>query len=294
MSGGAASDQAPLIGILGGSGVEHLAGFEVQERRAVATTFGSPSAELRLGRLAGISVAFLPRHGEGHHLLPSEVPYAANLLAFRQLGIERVLSLSAVGSLRVDLAPGDFVLVDQFIDRTFTRRRSYFGAGCVAHVPYGDPVDPAMLDALEEAAPQIESLRVVRGGTYLTMEGPQFSTRAESELYRSWGCAVIGMTNGSEARLAREAGLAFASVAMVTDYDCWHPGHDEVDVEQVVAVVRRNASVVGELLEAALPALHALGPSPWRGIARRSLLTAEAAIPEATRARLEVLLEQSV
>ncbi|MAW62291.1 MAG: S-methyl-5'-thioadenosine phosphorylase [Planctomycetes bacterium] len=282
---------APL-GILGGSGLGRLAGFELEEERQLDTGFGSPSAPLRRGRLAGTPVVFVPRHGDGHHLTPSEVPYRANLLALKQLGVERVLSVSAVGSLREDLAPGDFVLVDQFIDRTVARPRSFFGEGCVAHVPFGDPVDAAMIEVLQRCGETIEGLRVVSGGTYLTMEGPQFSSRAESELYRSWGCAVIGMTNGTEARLAREAGLAFASIAMVTDYDCWHPGHDEVDVAQVIAVVQRNAQLVAQLLAAAVADLAALGPSPWRGIAARSLLTRADAIPVATRARLAPLLDE--
>lgn len=281
------------LGILGGSGVGRLAGFELEEERAIETGFGAPAAPVRLGRLAGVSVAFLPRHGAQHQFTPTEVPYRANLLALKSVGVERVLSVSAVGSLREDLAPGDFVLVDQFIDRTVARPRTYFGDGCVAHVPFGDPVDAAMIEVLAEAATRCDGLRVVRGGTYLTMEGPAFSSRAESELYRSWGCSVIGMTNGTEARLAREAGLAFASIAMVTDYDCWHPGHDEVDVAQVVAVVKRNAQAVAMLLEAAVAQLAELGASPWRSIASRSLLTPADAIPAATRARLAPLLDES-
>lgn len=284
---------ASRLGIFGGSGVGRLAGFELEEERVVETGFGAPAAPVRLGRLAGVPVAFLPRHGVNHEFTPTEVPYRANLLAMKSVGVDRVLSVSAVGSLREELAPGDFVLVDQFIDRTVARPRTFFGEGCVAHVPFGDPVDAPMVDALEAAAERCAGLRVVRGGTYLTMEGPAFSSRAESELYRSWGCSVIGMTNGTEARLAREAGIAFASIAMVTDYDCWHPGHDEVDVVQVVAVVKRNAQAVAELLEAAVGELGQLGASPWRGIAARSLLTPAEAIPEATRARLAPLLDES-
>ncbi|MCH2100856.1 MAG: S-methyl-5'-thioadenosine phosphorylase [Planctomycetes bacterium] len=283
----------PRLGILGGSGVGHLAGFTLEEECAVDTGFGAPSAAVRLGSLAGVPVAFLPRHGANHEFTPTEVPYRANLLALKSFGVERVLSVSAVGSLREDLAPGDFVLVDQFIDRTFARPRTYFGEGCVSHVPFGDPVDASMVAVLAASAEGCKGLRVVQGGTYLTMEGPAFSSRAESELYRSWGCSVIGMTNGTEARLAREAGLAFASIAMVTDYDCWHPGHDEVEVGQVVTVMKRNAQAVAELLKAAVDDLVELGTSPWRGIAARSLLTAPGAIPAATRARLALLLDES-
>lgn len=281
------------LGVMGGSGVSQLAGFEPEERHALTTPFGAPAAPLLRGSLAGCPVVFLPRHGESHQFTPTEVPYRANLHALKQLGVQRVLSVSAVGSLREDLAPGDFVLVDQFIDRTVARSRSFFGEGCVAHVPFGDPVDAAMLDALEAAAAKLPELRVVRGGTYLTMEGPQFSSRAESELYRSWDCSVIGMTNGTEARLAREAGLAFASIAMVTDYDCWRQGEAEVDVAEVIAVVRRNAAEVARLLACAIPEIAPLGPSPWLGIAARSLLTARDAIPAETRERLALLLDES-
>lgn len=282
----------PLLGVIGGSGVGRLAGFELESEQRPATPFGPPAAPLLVGRLHGTPVAFLPRHGVGHTLTPTEVPYRANLHAMKQLGVERVLSVSAVGSLREDLAPGDFVLVDQFIDRTVARARSFFSDGCVVHVPFGDPVDADMLDALQAAAAQIDALRIVRGGVYLTMEGPQFSSRAESELYRSWGCSVIGMTNGTEAKLAREAGLAFASIAMVTDYDCWRVGEAEVEVAEVMAVVKRNAEKVAGLLAAAVPALHKLGPSPWRGIAARSLLTSSQAIPAATREKLALFLDE--
>ncbi len=282
----------PRLGVIGGSGVGRLAGFELEQEHSLETPFGPPAAALRVGRLHGTPVAFLPRHGAGHTFTPTEVPYRANLHALKQLGVERVLSVSAVGSLREDLAPGDFVLVDQFIDRTVARPRSFFGEGCVAHVPFGDPVDAAMLDALHEAAAEIPELRVVRGGVYLTMEGPQFSSRAESELYRSWGCDVIGMTNGTEAKLAREAGMAFASIAMVTDYDCWRAGQTDVDVAAVIAVVQDNAAKVAALLAAAVPALHRLGPSPWRGIAARSLMTSKQAIPVATREKLALLLDE--
>jgi 5'-methylthioadenosine phosphorylase len=282
----------PRLGVIGGSGVGRLAGFELEQEHCLETPFGSPAAPLRVGRLHDTPVVFLPRHGVGHEFTPTEVPYRANLHALKQLGVERVLSVSAVGSLRVDLAPGDFVLVDQFIDRTVARARTFFGEGCVAHVPFGDPVDAAMLDALQAAGAEMSELRVVRGGVYLTMEGPQFSSRAESELYRSWGCSVIGMTNGTEAKLAREAGLAFASIAMVTDYDCWRVGQAEVDVAEVIAVVKRNAAKVAGLLAAAVPALHSLGPSPWRGIAARSLLTSPQAIPAATRKKLALLLDE--
>lgn len=278
------------LGILGGSGIGRLAGMDIEEERVVDTPFGSPSAAIRLGTLAGTPVAFLPRHGAHHELLPSEVPYRANVHAMLQLGVPRLLSVSAVGSLREELRPGDFVLVDQYLDRGLPRPRTFFGRGCVAHVPFSDPVDPDMTAVIARAASGLPELTVHPAGTYVTIDGPQFSSRAESELYRSWGAHVLGMTNGSEARLAREAGLAFAAIAMVTDYDCWHPDHDAVEVEAVVRVVRANAAHLADLLNACVGDLAALGPSPWAGVARRSLLTPLEVVPADTRERLAQVL----
>ena len=205
---------------------------------------------------------FLPRHGRGHPTPPSRLNYRANIDALKRSGVTEILSLSAVGSLKAELPPGHFVIVDQFIDRTFAREKSFFEAGCVAHVSMADPVCPRLGDALEAAANQV-GLPVTRGGTYLVMEGPQFSTRAESNLYRSWGCSVIGMTNMPEAKLAREAELCYATVAMVTDYDCWHEDHDHVTVDQVVKVLLGNADKAKALVKAVIPALGAArGPCP--------------------------------
>ena len=252
----------PVIGLIGGSGLYDIDGLEEREWRRVETPWGDPSDELLFGRLAGVRCVFLPRHGRGHPTPPSALNYRANIDALKRSGVTEILSLSAVGSLREDLPPGHFVIVDQFIDRTFAREKSFFGTGCVAHVSVAHPVCPRLGDALEAAARGLD-LPVTRGGTYLVMEGPQFSTKAESELYRSWGCSVIGMTNMPEAKLAREAELCYATVAMVTDFDCWHPDHDHVTVDQVVKVLFGNADRARALVKAVVPRLGAArGPCP--------------------------------
>jgi 5'-methylthioadenosine phosphorylase len=217
-----------------------LDGLEDARWESVLSSFGEPSDELMFGKLMGANVAFLPRHGRGHKLSPTDINYRANIDALKRVGVTEVISVSAVGSLKEHLEPGTFVIVDQFIDRTFARDKSFFGSGCVAHVSLANPVCSRLGDQLEKSGTEL-GLKVVRGGTYLVMEGPQFSTRAESELYRSWGCDVIGMTNMPEAKLAREAELCYATVAMVTDYDCWHPYHDNVNIEQILAVLSLNA-----------------------------------------------------
>jgi 5'-methylthioadenosine phosphorylase len=229
-----------MIGIIGGSGLYQIDGLEGSSWVKVRSPFGTPSDEVLVGRLNGVPMAFLPRHGRGHVHSPSTVPYRANIDALKRLGVTDVISVSACGSFREGYAPGDFVIVDQFIDRTFAREKSFFGTGCVAHVSLAHPTCPRLGAACAEAA-QAQGITVHQGGTYLCMEGPQFSTLAESRLYRSWGCDVIGMTNMPEAKLAREAELCYASVAMVTDYDCWHESHGAVDVAQVVAVLTGNA-----------------------------------------------------
>jgi len=252
----------PVIGIIGGSGLYAIEGLQDTEWRRVETPWGEPSDALLCGTLDGVRCVFLPRHGRGHPLSPGGINYRANIDALKRLGVTDVLSLSAVGSLREDLPPGQFVIVDQFIDRTFAREKSFFGNGCVAHVSMADPVCPRLGDAAEAAARGL-GLPVTRGGTYLVMEGPQFSTRAESELYRAWGCSVIGMTNMPEAKLAREAELCYATVAMVTDYDCWREGHDAVTVDQVVRVLLENADKARALVRAVVPELgKPRGPCP--------------------------------
>lgn len=229
-----------VLGIMGGSGLYDIPGLEDTREEAVHTPWGEPSDVLRRGRLAGIELVFLPRHGQGHHLSPTDVPYRANIDALKRAGVTDVVSFSACGSLQETYAPGDFVAVDQFIDRTFARQKSFFGAGMVAHVSMARPVCER-LSALGADALEAAGARVHRGGTYLTMEGPQFSTYAESQLYRSWGCDVIGMTNAPEAKLAREAELPYATFGMVTDYDCWHETEEHVTVTNVLEIMRQNA-----------------------------------------------------
>jgi len=228
-----------VLGIIGGSGVYDI---EMGGARweTVTSPWGEPSDQVRVGEIGGLTVAFLPRHGRGHVYSPTTINYRANIDVMKRMGVTDLVSLSAVGSLKEELAPGTFVLVDQFIDRTFAREKSFFGTGCVGHVPFAHPVSPGLQDIVE-AALKAESIAHRRGGTYVVMEGPQFSTLAESHLYRSWGAAVIGMTNMPEAKLAREAEICYCTVAMVTDYDSWHEGHGEVDVAKVVAVLKANA-----------------------------------------------------
>ena len=245
------------IGIIGGSGVYQLDGLEGASWRTVKTPWGAPSDAVLTGTLDGVEMVFLPRHGRGHVHSPTTVPYRANIDALKRLGVTDVISVSACGSFREEMAPGDFVIVDQFIDRTFAREKSFFGTGCVAHVSVAHPTCPRLSEACAAAA-RAAGVTVHEGGTYLAMEGPQFSSLAESKLYREvWGCDVIGMTNMPEAKLAREAELCYASVAMITDYDSWHPDHGAVDVTQIVEILRGNANKARSLV-AALPGL--LGP----------------------------------
>ena len=244
----------PVIGVIGGSGIYEIEGLSNADWRPVDTPYGAPSDALLFGELDGQPMVFLPRHGRGHRIPPSALNFRANIHAMKAAGVTEILSMSAVGSLREAIAPGTFVLVDQFIDRTFARTKSFFETGLVAHVAMGDPVCGRLGDALAAAAEESD-ISFVRGGTYLVMEGPQFSTRAESELYRSWGCDVIGMTNMPEAKLAREAEMCYATVAMATDYDCWHDGHDDVTVEQIVKVLLDNADRARALVKATVPRL---------------------------------------
>lgn len=274
-----AHPSTPVLGILGGSGLYQIDGLKDVRWRRVSSPFGEPSDELCFGTLEGTPVVFLPRHGRGHRISPSEINFRANLDALKRAGVTDVLSVSAVGSLREDLPPGTFVVVDQFIDRTFAREKSFFGTGCVAHVSMARPVCTRLGDALMQGC---EGLGIPsrRGGTYLVMEGPQFSSLAESELYRSWGCAVIGMTNQPEAKLAREAELCYASVAMVTDFDCWHQGHEAVTVDQVMAVMAANSGRARALVKSVVPQLgqHA---GPCRHGCDRALEHAFITAPEA-------------
>lgn len=244
------------LGLLGGSGVYDIEGLTNQRWVRVDSSFGEASDEILLGDLNGQPMAFLPRHGRGHRIPPSGINYRANIDALKRVGVTDIISVSAVGSLREELAPGTFVLVDQFVDRTFAREASFFGTGLVAHVSMAHPVCTRLGDHLERAA-QTLGIALARGGTYLAMEGPQFSSLAESRLYRSWGCDVIGMTNMPEAKLAREAELCYATVAMVTDFDCWHPDHDAVTVDTIIKVLLANAQRARSLVRQVTPHLQA-------------------------------------
>ncbi|MCE2566003.1 S-methyl-5'-thioadenosine phosphorylase [Komagataeibacter sp. FNDCF1] len=288
----ASSEQIePVIGLIGGSGLYDIEGLEDKEWRTVETPWGSPSDQLLFGRLDGVRCVFLPRHGRGHPLPPSRLNYRANIDALKRSGVTDIVSLSAVGSLKEELPPGHFVVIDQFIDRSFAREKSFFDTGCVAHVGMADPLCPRIGDVLESQCREL-GLDVTRGGTYLVMEGPQFSTRAESNLYRSWGCSVVGMTNMPEAKLAREAEICYATVAMVTDYDCWHDDHDSVTVDAVVRVMQQNASRARALVRSVIPKLGAKRGPCYAGCDRaleHAIITAPDKRDPALLAKLEAV-----
>ncbi|MBM5815240.1 MAG: S-methyl-5'-thioadenosine phosphorylase [Cyanobacteria bacterium K_Offshore_surface_m2_239] len=282
---------AARLGVLGGSGLYGMEGLEDVQEVAMSTPYGDPSDSLRVGRIGALEVVFLARHGRNHTFTPSEVPYKANLWALRSLGVRWILSVSAVGSLQEEVRPLDMLVPDQFIDRTHQRPLSFFGEGLVAHVTAADPFCPSLSAILADVADSLmpEGRALHRGGTYLCMEGPAFSTRAESELYRSWGCQVIGMTNHTEARLAREAEMAYATLAMVTDYDCWHQEHDAVSVEMVIANLRANAELAQRIVRLAAERVGAQRPSSTAHRAlRHALMTPPEHVPAATRARTEL------
>jgi len=281
----------PLVGVIGGSGVYAIDGLANVRWERVLSPFGEPSDDLMFGELAGQPLVFLPRHGRGHRVPPSELNFRANIDVLKRVGVTEIVSISAVGSLRADLPPGTFVIVDQFIDRTFARNKSFFGSGMVAHVSMADPVCQRLGDALEQAARDLR-LPYKRGGTYLVMEGPQFSTRAESELYRAWGCSVIGMTNMPEAKLAREAEICYATVAMVTDYDCWHDDHAAVTVDAVIKVLLDNADKGRALIKQVAPGLAgrtAACPHGCHSALDSALITAPEARDPAVVRRLDAI-----
>ncbi|WP_263383776.1 S-methyl-5'-thioadenosine phosphorylase [Granulicella arctica] len=281
--------QKAEIGIIGGSGLYAMPGLENIREERIETPFGEPSDAFVLGDLEGRKVAFLARHGRGHKLLPSELNFRANIYGMKVLGVERILSASAVGSLKEEHKPTDFVMPDQFIDRTYARISTFFGDGIVAHVGFGDPVCGTIVKTFATAC---ETVGVVgkSGGTYVCMEGPQFSTRAESNLYRSWGADVIGMTNLQEAKLAREAEICYATMAMVTDYDCWREGHDDVTVDQVVAVLHQNAENAAKVVKAAVAGMPTERTCACASAMKYAVLTDPKAIPAATREKLSLLL----
>ena len=276
------------VGIIGGSGLYSMPGFEAQEEVHLSTPFGEPSDPYIVGKLEGTDVAFLARHAKGHRLLPTELNFRANIFGMKMLGVERIISLSAVGSLKEEHAPLDFVIPDQFVDRTMGRQSTFFGEGLVAHVSFADPVCPQTASVAFEAATRL-GIRAKTGGTYLCMEGPAFSTRAESNLYRSWGMDVIGMTNLQEAKLAREAEICYVTIAMVTDYDCWHEGHDAVTVDQIIQTLTQNAA------NACLLVRHLVADLPPRtckcgSALRHAIITDKAAIPADVKKKLELLV----
>jgi 5'-methylthioadenosine phosphorylase len=277
------------IGIMGGSGLYSMKGLTDVHEVAVETPFGAPSDPYGLGTLAGRKVAFLARHGRGHRILPTELNFRANIHGFKQLGVERILSVSAVGSLKQELKPTDFVIPDQFYDRTRQRVSTFFGEGMVAHIAFGDPICPE-LAAIVARAGKAAGVVTSSGGTYVCMEGPQFSTKAESNVYRAQGFDVVGMTNLQEAKLAREAEICYVTIAMVTDYDCWHPDHDHVTVEQILGVLTVNAENAANVVREAVAALPVTRGCKCGHALAMAIMTAPEAIPPATRARLDLLV----
>jgi len=281
--------QQAEIGIIGGSGLYSMPGLTNPHQVEVTTPFGDPSDVFIAGDLEGRQVVFLARHGRGHRLLPSELNFRANIFAMKKLGVERIVSISAVGSLKLEHKPTEFVVPDQFIDRTTLRHATFFGEGIVGHVAFGDPVCATVAKAIEQGA-QSTGVVVKPGGVYVCMEGPQFSTRAESNLYRSWGADIIGMTNLQEAKLAREAEICYATMAMVTDYDCWHQEHDAVTVDQVVAVLHQNSANAARAVRAAVAAMPRERACACATALKFAILTSPEAFPAATRNKLDLLL----
>lgn len=279
------------IGIIGGSGLYEMEGLADLEETRLDTPFGDPSDIFITGSLHGKTVVFLPRHGRGHRLLPGEVPFRANVWGMKKLGVTHLLSVSAVGSLREEIAPGHIVFPDQFIDRTRGRPATFFGQGAIAHVQFGDPVCPNLVAQLSAAARKLK-IDHHRGGAYVCMEGPAFSTRAESFMYRAWGGTVIGMTNLTEAKLAREAELCFATIALATDYDCWHESEEEVTVEAIFAVMNDNIAKSRHLLSTVIETMDTSQPCSCRDALRDALVTPLEHIPDGTKARLEPLLNR--
>ncbi len=277
------------IGVIGGSGLYSMPGFEAEEEVSRETPWGMPSDNYIVGRLAGKEVAFLARHGRGHRISPSELNFRANIYGFKSLGVERIVSLSAVGSLKEEHHPMDFVIPDQFVDRTAGRASTFFGDGLVAHISFADPVCPEVAEVIQGACGEV-GVNFKRGGTYLCMEGPAFSTKAESNLYRSWGMDVIGMTNLQEAKLAREAEICYSTVAMVTDYDCWHPHHDAVTVADILGVLAKNADNAARVVAAAVAAMPSERACKCGSALRHAILTDPSSVPVRTREKLELLV----
>ena len=277
------------IGIIGGSGLYTMPGFEAQEELNIDTPFGRPSDNYVAGTLCGRRVAFLARHGRGHRISPSELNFRANIYGMKSLGVERIISLSAVGSLKEEHRPLDFVIPDQFFDRTRGRISTFFGEGMVAHISFADPICPQLAETVRRAAAQV-GVNAKNGGTYVCMEGPAFSTKAESNVYRSWGMDVIGMTNLQEAKLAREAEICYVTVAMVTDYDCWHPEHDAVTVTDIIANLTQNAANACKVVAQAVSAIPRERSCKCEAALSHAIITDRALVPEATRRKLDLLI----
>ncbi len=279
------------IGIIGGSGLYSMPGFQTQEEASIDTPFGWPSDNYVLGTLEGRKVAFLARHGRGHRLLPSELNFRANIYGMKLLGVERIISLSAVGSLKEEHRPLDFVIPDQFFDRTRGRISTFFGEGLVAHISFADPVCPELAEVVAGAC-RYSRITIKKGGTYLCMEGPAFSTRAESNVYRSWGMDVIGMTNLQEAKLAREAEICYVTIAMVTDYDCWHTGHDAVTVRDIIGNLTKNAENACKAVAEAVAGMPTTRTCKCGSALKHALFTDPSLVPEATRKKLGILIDK--
>jgi 5'-methylthioadenosine phosphorylase len=279
------------VGVIGGSGLYEMEELTVKERVKLETPFGNPSDELVVGSLGGVEVVFLARHGRGHRLLPSEINYRANLWSMKKLGVEQILSVSAVGSLKEEIAPGHLVFVDQFIDRTYRRNPSFFGEGVVAHVALAEPICGKLREALSKAASDLGLMSHPKG-TYICIEGPQFSTKSESGLYRSWEADVIGMTNATEAKLAREAQICYATIALATDYDCWHSEHDSVTADQVIQTLLANVEKARRLLCKTLPLLPEERACPCARALKNAVVTDKLMIGDAAKKRLRLILEK--
>ena len=279
-----------VIGVIGGSGLYEIEGLSNIEEVAVSTPFGDPSDLYITGILDGVKLVFLPRHGRGHKFLPSEVNYRANIYGMKKLGVERIISVSAVGSMKEEIVPGHIVIPDQFFDRTQGKRAStFFGDGLAGHVQFADPICPDMSELVYAAAVEAGAT-VHKGGTYICIEGPNFSTRAESNIYRSWGVDIIGMTNIPEARLAREAEICYTTVALATDYDCWHEGHEDVSVEAVIAVIKQNVEMARNIIKFAAGKVAASRPCDCGEAAKFAVMTGSDSIPENTRKNLDLLV----
>jgi 5'-methylthioadenosine phosphorylase len=282
------SSHQTVVGVIGGSGLYEMDGLTDVERVKLDTPFGAPSDEYIVGRLGETKMVFLPRHGRGHRILPSEINFRANVHGMKQLGVEWLLSVSAVGSMKEEIAPGDIVIPDQFIDRTKARHATFFGDGIVGHVAFADPICAQLAEWTHKAA-QAVGARVHHGGTFVIIEGPAFSTRAESKLYRSWGVDIIGMTNLPEAKLAREAEMSYATIALATDYDCWHETEEDVSVEAVIALLMKNVALAKSIVKKTVELIPKGARSPHGNAAAHAIMTAKEAMPEETKRRLELL-----